>query len=122
MPFVLRAVLIANFFYTTGIFAWIGTFTAPVVTGFLGLPRDAVGALVIGFLRKDLAVGMLIPLGLGLKQLIVASVVLSMYFPCIATFSTLIRELGVVDMLKSAAIMIVSSILVGSFLNFLLPW
>ncbi len=121
VPFVLLGVLIANLLYTLGVIQWIGNITAPVVTGILGLPREAVGALVIGFLRKDLAVGMLIPLDLTLKQLVIASVVLSMYFPCVATFTTLVKELGVVDMAKSAGIMVLSSLLVGGVLNLVLP-
>ncbi len=39
----------------------------------------------MGFLRKDLAVGMLMPLGLTFHQLVVASMMLAMFFPCIAT-------------------------------------
>ena len=120
VPFVLLGVFIVNILYTLGIIQFIGKFTAPVVTGVLGLPKEVVGALVIGFLRKDVAVGMLAPLGLTLKQLVVASVVLSMYFPCIATFTTLVKELGFIDMLKSAGIMIVSSIIVGGLLNLVL--
>ncbi len=75
----------------------------------------------VGGLRKDVAVGMLVPLGLTVKQLVIASVVLAMYFPCVATFATLIRELGVADMLKSAVVMIISTLLVGGLLNFVLP-
>jgi len=121
VPFVLLGVLIVNLLYTFGIIQFVGKLTAPVVTHLLGLPKDAVGALIVGFLRKDVAVGMLIPLGLSIKQLVIASVVLAMYFPCVATFTTLIKELGLVDMLKSAAIMIVSSLVVGGLLNLILP-
>jgi ferrous iron transport protein B len=120
VPWVLLGVFIVNILYTFGIIQFIGRFTAPVVTGVLGLPREAVGALVIGFLRKDVAVGMLAPLDLTLKQLVIASVVLTMYFPCVATFTTLAKELGFVDMVKSAAIMIISSLIVGGLLNLLL--
>ncbi len=121
VPFVLLGVLIVNLLYTFGIIQFIGKITAPVVTRVLGLPQEAVGALIVGFLRKDVAVGMLIPLGLTIKQLVIASVVLAMYFPCIATFTTLVKELGVVDMLKSAGVMIVSSLIVGGLLNLVLP-
>jgi len=121
VPFVLLGVFIVNLLYTFGVIQFVGEITGPVVTRVLGLPKEAVGALIIGFLRKDVAVGMLVPLGLTIKQLIVASVVLAMYFPCVATFTTLIKELGVVDMLKSAVIMIISSIIVGGLLNLLLP-
>jgi len=121
VPFVLLGVLIVNLLYTFGIIQFVGKITAPVVTHVLGLPQEAVGALIVGFLRKDVAVGMLIPLGLTIKQLVIASVVLAMYFPCVATFTTLIRELGIVDMLKSAAIMVISSLIVGGLLNLILP-
>ena len=121
VPFVLLGVLIVNLLYTFGIIQFVGKITAPVVTRVLGLPQEAVGALIVGFLRKDVAVGMLIPLDLTIKQLVVASVVLAMYFPCVATFTTLVKELGIVDMLKSLVIMVVSSLIVGGLLNLLLP-
>ena len=120
IPFVLLGVLVTNILYSLGIIQFIGRLTSPIVTGVLGLPQDAVGALIIGFLRKDVAVGMLLPLGLTLPQLVVASVVLTMYFPCIATFAVLIRELGIKDMMKSAAIMISSALIVGGLLNLIL--
>ena len=100
---------------------FVGKIAAPVVTRVLRLPQETVVALIIGFLRKDVAVGMLIPLGLTLIQLIIASVVLAMYFPCGATFTTLIKELEVVDVLKSTGIMIISSLVVGGLLNPILP-
>ncbi len=120
IPFVLLGVLVVNLLYTFGVIQFVGKFTAPVVTRVLGLPQEAVGALIVGFLRKDVAVGMLIPLGLTIKQLVVASVVLAMYFPCVATFTTLVRELGFADMFKSAIVMIVSTLVVGGLLNLIL--
>ena len=59
-------------------------------------------------------------LGLTAKQLIIASVVLAMYFPCVATFTTLFKELGFADTLKSTGIMIASSLVVGGLLNLIL--
>jgi len=120
IPFVLLGVFFTNILYSLGIIQFIGRLTSPVITGVLGLPQDAVGALIIGFLRKDVAVGMLLPLGLNLSQLVVASVVLTMYFPCVATFAVLIKELGTKDMIKSAAIMIASALIVGGLLNLIL--
>jgi ferrous iron transport protein B len=120
IPFVLLGVLLVNILYTLGVIQFAGKIAAPVVTKVLGLPQEAVGALIIGFLRKDVAVGMLIPLGLTAKQLVIASVVLAMYFPCVATFTTLVRELGFADMLKSAGIMLISSLVVGGLLNLIL--
>jgi ferrous iron transport protein B len=117
IPIIFGAILVINLLDTLGIFGAIANFTAPVVTGLLGLPKEAVVALVIGFLRKDVAVGMLAPLALTAKQLVVGSVVLAMSFPCIATFLVLLRELGMVGMLKTTGIMIFVALIVGGLLN-----
>jgi len=117
VPIVLGAVLVVNLLYMTNIFTFIADFVAPVVTGVLGLPREAITALVIGFLRKDVAMGMLALLNLSGKELVVGSVVLAMSFPCVATFVVLLRELGVRDLVKSTAIMLFSAIAVGGILN-----
>ena len=117
IPIILGAVLVINILYLKGIFNTAANFTAPVVTGFLGLPKEAVTALVIGFLRKDVALGMLAPLALSTKQLVVGSVVLATFFPCIATFVVLLRELRVKNMLKSVGIMISTALLAGGVLH-----
>jgi ferrous iron transport protein B len=120
IPIILGAVAAINILYYFGVFNAIANFTAPVVTGLLGLPKEAVTAIAIGFLRKDVALGMLAPLALTSGQLVVGSVVLAMFFPCIATFVVLIRELGVVNMLKATGIMIISALIVGGLLNLIL--
>jgi ferrous iron transport protein B len=120
VPWVLFGVFLINIFYTLGIIDFIGKLMRPVISGVLGLPSGAVAALVIGFLRKDVAVGMLVPLDLNLKQLIIASVVLTMYFPCAATFAVIVKEFGVKDMLKATVIMVFSTLLAGGILNLIL--
>jgi ferrous iron transport protein B len=91
---------------------------APLIQGLFGLPKQAVVALAIGFLRKDVAVGMLMPLGLTIKQLFIAVVLLSISFPCVATFIILLKELGIRDFIKAMAIMVVTFVAVGVILNF----
>lgn len=120
LPWVLFGVLLINMLYFLGIIDFIGRLMAPLISGIFGLPTGAVGALIVGFLRKDVAIGMLMPLNLSLKQLIIASVVLTMYFPCIATFSTFFKEFGAKDTFKSIGIMILSTILIGGILNIIL--
>ena len=120
IPIILGAVVVINILYFLGVFDAIANFTAPVVTSFLGLPKEAITALVIGFLRKDVALGMLAPLALSANQLVVGSVVLAMFFPCIATFVVFLKELGVINMLKSAGVMITVALLTGGILNLIL--
>jgi len=112
--------LVINVLYFLGVFEAIAAFTAPVVSKMLGLPPEAVGALVVGFLRKDMAMGMLGALGLSAKQLVVGSVVLAMFFPCIASFVMLTRELGVKGVLAATGVMIAASLAIGSLLNLIL--
>ncbi len=121
IPFVLLGVLIVNILYATRILDYITKFAQPMLTKLFGLPGSAIIALTIGFLRKDVAVGMLAPLGLTTKQLIIASTVLTIYFPCVATFTVLAKELGLRDMLKSLGVMLVTALIIGSIQNLLIP-
>ncbi len=120
IPIVLGAVLAVNVMYSLGIFNAIADAAAPVVTTLLGLPKESITALVIGFLRKDVALGMLAPLNLTAGQLVVGSVVLSMFFPCIATFTVLLKELGLSGLLKSTGIMLAATMVTGGILNLFL--
>jgi ferrous iron transport protein B len=120
VPIVFLGIFVVTILYALGVFDHIASFFAPVVSGLFGLPKEAVSAIAIGFLRKDMAVGMLGTLGLSAGQLVIGSVVLAMFFPCIASFVVLARELGVRDMLKATGIMIVVSLAAGGLLNLVL--
>ncbi len=120
VPWVLFGVFLVNLMYNLGILHFAGKAASPLVVNILGLPREAIGGLVIGFLRKDVAVGMLAPLGMDWKQVAVASTVLVMYFPCVATFSVLLKEFGFKYMLKAAFIMLVTAFTAGGILNLVL--
>ena len=86
---------------------------AKVVLLLIGLPLVTLSA-------SALAVGMLISLNMAPLQLVIAVTMLTIYFPCVATFAVLIKELGLKDMLKSAAIMIGVAIIVGLLLRIIL--
>lgn len=120
LPLVLAGILFVNILYALGVIDFMAKIFAPLMTKLWGLPQEAVAALIIGFLRKDVAVGMLAPLDLTTKQLVIGSTVLSIYFPCIATFVIFVKELGIKDMLKAALIMIGVATVVGSVLNLIL--
>ena len=116
-PMVLLGILIVNILYSLKAVDLLSNILSPVITKLWGLPREVMGALIIGFIRKDVAVGMLRPLGLSLRQLITGAVILAIYFPCAATFMVLLRELGIKDMLKSALIMLSTAVIAGFILN-----
>lgn len=121
IPPVILGVLIINLLLFFGLFDFITSIFAPLIKGFFGLPKEAVVALGIGFLRKDVAVGMLMPLNLTAKQLFISATLLAVSFPCIATFVILFKELGFRDLIKATLIMIIVTLVVGTMLNFGIP-
>ena len=120
LPIILVAIFAIGILYTIGVFDFIADLAAPVVSGIFGLPKEGVVAIVIGFLRKDVAIGMLAPLALSAGQLVVGCVVLTMFFPCIAAFVVFARELGVKRLIGATAIMIAATVVVGGLLNLIL--
>jgi ferrous iron transport protein B len=119
-PFVILGVLIVNLLQYAQFFNAVSLFFEPVLKKVLGLPKEAIFPLIIGFLRKDIAAGLLIPLQLTLKQLIVSCVVLSISFPCIATFIIFLKELGLKYLIAATMIMLFATLIVGGVLNLIL--
>jgi ferrous iron transport protein B len=120
VPFVILGIFIVNLLYVFGIIDVLSAVFSPILTAVLGLPEGAIVALMLGILRKDLAIGMLLPLGMSPQQLTIACIILATYFPCIATFVVMLRELGVRDMLKAAGLMIIVSLSAGIIMRVVL--
>jgi ferrous iron transport protein B len=119
-PLVLLGVCFINILLYFKLFDFVTAIFAPIVHGLFGLPKEAVVALAIGFLRKDVAVGMLMPLGLTANQLFIGATLLAISFPCVASFVVLAKELGGKGLIKSTLIMIGISMIVGALLNFVI--
>ncbi|MBP6332450.1 MAG: ferrous iron transporter B, partial [Aminivibrio sp.] len=120
VPLVLGGILLISLMDASGITGVLSGLLAPVFSGLLGLPAEAAGPILLGILRKDVAVGMLATLGLSPAQLVVATITLSMTFPCIATFIVLWRELGGKRMAASMGIMVASALIAGVTVRLLL--
>ena len=93
---------------------WINDVLAPLVVKGLGLPHDLGVTLVFGFLRKELSLIMMLQaLGVdyhGLmsvisrEQIIVFTVFISFFIPCLSTFVILWKEIGKKWALASVAL------------------
>ncbi|MCD6108168.1 MAG: ferrous iron transporter B [Thermoplasmata archaeon] len=92
IPFVLLGVVIVNIMYLTGFLDWLANVLEPVLCGWFGVPKETVGPLIAAFLRKDLAVAQLSAIEMTTYQLVTSVVLVSLYFPCVATFAMLIKE------------------------------
>jgi ferrous iron transport protein B len=120
LPIIFGAVLVVNILYQLNTFEALARFAAPLVTRLWGLPRESIVPLLVGMLRKDLALGLFVPLHLSTKQLVIGSVLLAMFFPCLATCVVLFRELGLWGGLKSLGVMLLAVAVTGSTLNLIL--
>ena len=82
----------------------INAILSPLVAGALGLPKELGVTLVFGFLRKELSLIMMLQaLGVAYKdllsaitreQLLVFTVFVSFFIPCLSTFGILWKEMG----------------------------
>jgi len=72
----------------------------PLVTGWLGLPKETVGAFLIGFLRRDFGAVYLLDAAMGPDpllsphQILVSMVTITLFMPCIATLFMIAKEHG----------------------------
>jgi ferrous iron transport protein B len=93
----------------------------PVVTGALGLPPEAAGAFVAGFLRRDFGAAGLYRLSregrLDVVQTTVAMVTVTLFIPCIASFFMIVKERGLKVALAIAGFVFPFAIAVGAGLN-----
>jgi ferrous iron transport protein B len=90
----------------------------PVVSGMLGLPAEAAGAFVVGFLRRDFGAAGLYALAragrLDSVQALVAAVTITLFIPCIANFFMIVKERGWRTATAVAAFIIPFAVLVGA--------
>ncbi|MDN7024327.1 ferrous iron transporter B [Methanoculleus sp. FWC-SCC1] len=116
VPFVLLGVLIVNVLYLTGVIAALADLFAPLFVTWFGVPKETVGPLVAGFLRKDLAVAQLSTIAMTPYQMITSVVLVSIYFPCVATFVVMLRE-GWRELLAAIAVLIAVVFIYGGLIH-----
>jgi len=120
VPLIIFGVFIIGILDVLGITNLIVNILGKPIVSILGLPKEMVSVIILGFLRKDVSIALLVPFNLDIKQLIIASVFLVLYLPCIATSLVLIKEMGIKTALKIVALMFTISILVTVLLNYIL--
>jgi ferrous iron transport protein B len=105
----------------------------PVMSGLLGLPKEAAGAFILGFLRRDYAAAGLfahyqpfIAAGTLTKsmqiEVVVALVTITLFIPCIANFFMILKERGMKTGLAMMGFILPFSVGVGALVNQLMRW
>ncbi|TPW20085.1 MAG: ferrous iron transport protein B, partial [Elusimicrobia bacterium] len=99
VPMFVLATFVLFLLDKTGGLAALERLGAPLVQGWLGLPKEATGAFLTGFLRRDYGAagffqlhrdGMLSP-----RQVAVSLVTITLFMPCFAQWLMSLREHGV---------------------------
>jgi ferrous iron transport protein B len=104
----------------TGLFDQVINILAYPVT-WIGLPREAAVAFLFGFFRRDYGAAGLYDLQqsgvLSGIPLVVSTVTLTLFVPCIAQFSVTIKERGAKTALALALFIFPFAFIVGFLLN-----
>ena len=107
-----------------GALGWLKRALQPVITGFLGLPIDAVDALILSMARHEVAAGLLLRMSasgaLSAGQAVVAVSITTMFVPCIANIIAMFRLLGARVALVEVLSINVSAFLLAGGLHWLL--
>jgi len=104
-----------------GMFGAISDLMSPVTVWWLGLPAFAGILLIFGIMRKELTLLLLATVAgtqnfgsvMTSDQMIVFTIVVMLYIPCIATIGALVKELGTKRAAMITVFEIVFAILVG---------
>jgi ferrous iron transport protein B len=128
IPLFVLGTAILFFFDKLNLLEKITCFGEPIVTGWLGLPRETANAFLIGFLRRDYGAVYLLDAATGPNatlsphQILVSMVTITLFMPCIATLFMIARELGKRTAAAITVFVFVFAFFVGGLVHHLGRW
>ncbi len=122
IPLFLIGTLIMFVLDRIGVLPWIIAKGEPLVTGWLGLPKEASAAFVMGFLRRDFGATGLFAMGAALSpaQTVVGMVTITLFVPCIASVMMIAKEQGMRVALLMLGLIVPTAFAVGGAVHFAL--
>ncbi|MBF0387277.1 MAG: ferrous iron transporter B [Candidatus Omnitrophica bacterium] len=97
---------------------------APLITGWMGLPKDIIDVFLLALARREAAAGLILKMvdagALNYVQSIVAVVVTTISFPCVANVIAIGREMGWKAAVSMTVLIFVSSFVLVGALNWAL--
>jgi len=104
----------------------IARWSEPLVTGWLGLPKETANAFLVGFLRRDYGAVYLLDAAksgaLSPHNVLVAMVTVTLFMPCVATLFMIARELGKKTAAWIAVFVFAFAFLVGGLVDKTAHW
>lgn len=123
LPLFIFASVLIWFGNLTGLFDFVINLMKPLVN-FVGLPDEAAKAFLFGFFRRDYGAAGLYDLqkagALSPRQLAVAASTLTLFVPCIAQFSMMLKERGTKAAIGMAVFIFPFAFLAGFVLNWII--
>ncbi|MCX7941066.1 MAG: ferrous iron transporter B [Endomicrobia bacterium] len=116
VPLIIIGIIIINIFELTGVNTRITNIIGKYFVSILGLPEEISSVVILGFLRKDVSIALLSPYKLDIKQLIVATIFMTLYLPCVSTFFTILKEQGI----KNTIVIVVLTFISGTVLAYVI--
>ncbi|MDP3638767.1 MAG: ferrous iron transport protein B [Azonexus sp.] len=91
----------------------------PLVSGWLGLPKEASAAFVMGFLRRDFGATGLFAMAHKLDpiQAIVGMITITLFIPCFASLMMMVKEQGTKVALGMVAVIVPFAFFIGGLFN-----
>jgi len=93
-PLFVWGALLISVLQVSGLLDRIQELLAPLTVTWLGLPKEAATAFIMGFVRRDFGAAGLYGLPLGSWQTLVALVTITLFVPCIASVMVIFKERG----------------------------
>lgn len=120
IPLILAGSTVIEAMRLTNLLEYVSDFLSPVTVLWLGLPAFTGILLIIGILRKEATLALLVTIaGMNIAavmtpvQMIVFCLVIMLYIPCVTTIAVLVKETGWKDALMVTVSEIGLAILIG---------
>ncbi len=129
LPIIIVSSIILDVLNEAGMLTGIKEIFTPIVALF-GLPSIVIIPLILGILRKELALIMLAQFAgttdfaalFTPKQMIVYSIITMVYIPCIATIAALVKESGWKRTAAITGINLLTALVIGIVANYVLSF
>jgi ferrous iron transport protein B len=123
VPFIVIGSVVIESLRIFGILDNITQFLTPLTVNWLGLPAYAGVLLILGVLRKEANLALLISFAGGAAvtaiisplQMVVLAIVVMLYIPCISTMAVMVKEISLKNTAVIVAAEIAVALLVGGF-------
>lgn len=111
------AIVLAAVLKESGMLDSLAIIFEPVLSGLLGLPKEAVIFLLLGVIRREMAVAPLLEMDLSTLQLFVGATVALLYLPCLSVFGVIAKEFNAKVAVAIGVSTFTTAILLGGFIN-----